>query len=177
MSSPERVYVDTNVFVHHLFATPNDPKEGEFVRRTTMFFLDVEKQKYKAVTSTFTLTEYRGVMKRIISDRAGRIATHQEVEETVQKLEDFIRSEGIEVFGADDLIQVGYSPLFGDCDRIVEKASPIYTAKGHKSIAGADGLLTALADRCQAHYVATFDTGFKGLKWAVVPLILWDAYA
>ncbi len=176
MLGPATVYIDTNIFVHHLYPTPGDPKEVEVVRRTTMFFQDVENQKYRAVTTTFTLTEYKGAMKRVLSDQQARIATDQEVDQAIQTVESFIRNMGIELFKADDLIKVGYSTLFADCDRIVEKSTPTLTTKGWKSIGGADGLLAALADRCAAQLVATLDSGFKGLKGGVSPLVLWDAY-
>ncbi len=146
------------------------------IRRTTSFFKDVEDQKYKAVTTTFTLTEFRGAMKRILSEQQGRLASDQQIDQAIQTVESFIVKMGIELFKADDLVKVGYSTLFGDCERIVEKSTAIKTAKGWRSIGGADGILTALADRCTAQFIATLDTGFKGLKWGLTPLVLWDAY-
>lgn len=60
----EVVYIDTMVFVYRLLPNPN---YGNLASQSSSFFDDVDAGKYQGITSTFTIAEYQGIVKRVIS--------------------------------------------------------------------------------------------------------------
>ncbi len=63
------VYIDTNVFVNKIILPLISPatitqNQTNLLRQTDNFLHDLVVGVYRGVTSTFTRTEYRGVMKR-----------------------------------------------------------------------------------------------------------------
>lgn len=170
---PERVYVDTMVFVYHLWS-----RKPFLAAKTKLFFEDVDKGKYKAVTSTFTKTEFVGVLKLILSEAFGKTPTDQQLDEATNKLDEFLAKVGFEIFNSDDLVGTGFTPVFTDCHDVAAKADSTLGTHDNKwrSVGGCDALITVLAERSQTQWIATFDQGYKGIKRNVKPMILQEVY-
>jgi hypothetical protein len=69
------VYIDTNLFAYQLLSSNHS---GDIVTRTNKFFKDIQNGKYQATISTFTETEYRSVVRKVISEKKIPITTSEE---------------------------------------------------------------------------------------------------
>jgi predicted nucleic acid-binding protein len=65
MASQQTVYIDTHVFAYVLLRDPQ--YKGMLADKATRFFNDIQSGKYLGIISTFTETEYRSVVKKVIS--------------------------------------------------------------------------------------------------------------
>ncbi|MDH3657383.1 MAG: hypothetical protein OEM77_04520 [Nitrosopumilus sp.] len=86
---PIRVYLDTNTFVHYLIK--NKPPLGPKVES---FFQDIESQKYLGVTTTFTISEYLGVVKEIVAEKENKSPNLEKIKKNRTSIERFYSSLG-----------------------------------------------------------------------------------
>lgn len=128
------------------------------------------------VISTFTIAEYIGVIRYLLSTKRDRQVTSIEISKMKEKIESFIAKMGITLFDADTLAQK--MTLFSECERIVENSTS-YKGKGDRKwhcVRGADALHIALALSMSAESIATFDKDFKGAGGVINPLMLPEVY-
>jgi predicted nucleic acid-binding protein len=63
-SHPQRIYIDTMVFLNQLINVTHP-----LHLKSKKFFYDVQNQKYQGITSSFTRSEYLGLIKELIADQ------------------------------------------------------------------------------------------------------------
>jgi predicted nucleic acid-binding protein len=175
------VYIDTNVFAYKLIPHPN--YKGKLLTKADNFFKDIVSGKYKGVTSTFTELEYRGIIKKVLSDLSNAHVSNLQEMAALSDFRRFIRHLGIMITDADALSSdpVGNINIFSTSSPILASSVPSHfphlKKNTWKSIGGADGITVNLAIRSNAQYFATFDRGFAGLNNAQLqPIIVLDVY-
>lgn len=169
-SPTDKVYIDTMVFVYFLASTG-----GFLYSRATRFMQAMQNQKFIGVMSTFTMTEFVGVMKEILAEVFKRPPTQQEMAKSIKQLDTVIDSYGITLYDADQLAVLQPSTMFREADSIVLTTDPHLGTldKEWHSLGGADAINVDLAQRCGAQFIATFDQGFSCLKTTTVkPLVI-----
>lgn len=174
LSPIDKVYIDTMVFVYFLTLTG-----GFLYSRATRFMQAMQNQKFIGVISTFTMTEFAGVMKEILAEGFKRPPTQQEMEKSIKQLDTVIDSYGITLYDADQLAAIQSPAMFREADAIVVKTDPHLGTRDKKwhSLGGADAINVDLAQRCGAQFIATFDQGFSCLKAATVkPLMIPEVF-
>lgn len=178
-SRMRRVYVDTMVYVYHLGPPHRLSTKAE------KFWVEVERRKYQAVATTFTVAEYLDVMKRILAVRLSATPARPHIETLKAEIEHFLEDMGIELLDADDLVvtNLGRSDIFRQVFQVIENVpATLGRDQEWRSVGGADAINAVLADRAGAELFATFDEGFRGidvlknLGYGIQPLILTDVY-
>jgi len=174
-----RVYVDTMVFIYHLGPRHYLSDKAE------KFFVEVERGKYQAVATTFTVAEYLAVMKEILAGQLRATPAQSHIDKLKIEIENFIGQMGIELLDADDLAEtpLGRSDVFRPSFQVVEGV-PVTLGRDRewRGVGGADAISVVLADRAGAELFATFDEGFRGLDalknfgYELQPLVLTDVY-
>ncbi len=162
------------VFVYYLTR-----REGTSHSQATRFFRDVNNQKYKAVTTTFTRSEYISVLKAVLAETSGSPPSPTAMAMALDTFDRFVVSIGVEVQDSDRLVGTGFAPLFSECENVCMSSDPIRgTRDGNwRTVGGADALLIIFAERSKADVFATFDQGYKGMKRpALRPLMLPEIY-
>jgi predicted nucleic acid-binding protein len=171
------VYVDTNIFVYHLW-TPTHP-QARYCRR---FLSQVEQGKLKVVVSTFVISETLAVGLRILSKMLDRGPTRADIEGMIADVKAMLDLFGFQVSDADNLTldQTGHGGVFDRAAGIVEASEPvrgrIEAGVDWFSVGGADAIHASLAEKLGATHIATCDRAFKGLAAEVEPAILKDVY-
>jgi predicted nucleic acid-binding protein len=149
------------------------------VRQANKFILDIQSGKYTGITSTFTLAEYRGVIKRRISETFNAPVSIYQEESAIITLNHFIRTCGIGLVDA-DLIATGSTGnlrVFADTENTIKTSAPIASGNQWKMIKSVDSLAVTIAIRIGADLFATFDEGFRGLGSSnITPFIVSDKY-
>jgi len=69
---PPKTYIDTMVFIYHFMQHGLSSKANKF-------FQDIEKGKYAGVTTSFTITEYLGVMRKALTEARNKPPTSADV--------------------------------------------------------------------------------------------------
>lgn len=165
-----RVYIDTMVFLNHLFN-----KEHPLHSISARFFLDIENQKYVGITSSFTRSEYLGVIKQLMAEGGDILSDQSKVNNTLKIFDEFIDEMGIEYYDSDELASTGN--LFSDSSDRISTSVPIRGRdKTWRALNGADSLLLIFAERTGSNSIATNDDGFKGTTSFVKPLVLREIY-
>jgi hypothetical protein len=159
-----------------------DPKyQGMLLNKATSFFNDIQSGKYLGIISKFTETEYRSVVKKVISSLNSQSITSIEEKTALDDFEQFTQRLGIGLTNS-DLIAIEDSSnigIFEIADVTMQSSIPFYHSKRKewKIIGGADAILINLAIRSGATMFATFDRGFKGLQNTnISPLIIPEVY-
>jgi len=168
---PPRAYIDTMVFIYHFMRHRLTPKANNF-------FKDIENGKYAGVTTSFTIAEYVGVMRKALTAVRNRPSTSTDVSKLRKEIEEFISNMGIIYFDADTLISPVYGKLFSSTENIVENAKHFKNPRSNKwyLVNGADALHVTLAVRAGADLYATFDDDFRGVDNWIKPLMLFEVY-
>ena len=168
---PPRAYIDTMVFIYHF-------KSHGLTSKADRFFHDIENGKYAGVTTSFTITEYLGVMRKALTEVRDRPITSTDVSRLRKEIEKFISDMGIIYFDADALASPIYGKLFSSTENIVENAKPFKSFRNNRwyLVNGADALHVSLALRTGADLYATFDDDFRGIDHWIKPLMLFEAY-
>jgi len=169
------VYIDTHVLAYRLLTSYNAGLQSKSVK----FFKDIETGKYRGIVSTLTRLEYRGVVKKVLSNYCNRAISAYEEQVALDDFDEFLENMGIGLVDA-DLLSRDSSGMISDIiqksEDILIPASPIYNPRAMKcpwtAMGGADALITNLAIRCDADYLATFDRGFKGLNSPYISTII-----
>jgi len=167
---PPKAYIDTMVFIYHF-------KRHGLTSKADRFFKDIEKGAYAGVTTSFTITEYLGVMRKALTEARNRPLASNDVSRLRREIEKFISDMGIIYFDADTLISPIYK-LFSSTENIVENAQPFRSPRTNRwyLVNGADALHVVLATRAGADLFATFDDDFKGVSSWIKPLMLFEVY-
>ncbi len=173
-SPTDKVYIDTMVFVYFLTLSG-----GFLYSRATRFMQSLQNQKFIGVLSTFTMTEYTGVIKEILAETFKRPPTEQETAKSLKQLYTVIDSYGITLYDADQLAALAPAGIFHQADSLVLRTDPHFGTRDKEwhSLGGADAINVDLAQRCGAQFIATFDQGFSCLKAAIVkPLMIPEVF-
>ena len=112
---PPKAYIDTMVFIYHFKKHGLTPKAYNFCK-------DIENGKYAGVTTSFTIAEYVGVMRKALTEARNSPSTPTDVSKLRKEIEEFISDMGIIYFDADTLISAVYGKLFSSTENIVENA-------------------------------------------------------
>lgn len=176
MSSGLRTYIDTNVFVYMLI--PDPAYSGEYLRKSKKFFQDITLGLYEGIISTYTETEYKGVVKKVISEINKCHITPKEENLALTDFRNLIATAGIGITDSDSLLKNSIKmDIFQAADLIVDSSGPIHHANHWKNIGGSDAIIVDLAIRSGASRLATFDRGFKGLNSSLIkPIIVQECY-
>jgi len=171
VASPPKAYIDTMVFIYHF-------KKHGLTSKADNFFKDIESGKYAGVTTSFTIAEYLGVMRKALAEARNSPSTSADVARLRKEIEEFISDMGIVYFDADTLVSPGYGKLFSPTENIVENAKHFKNPRTSKwyLVNGADALHVTLAVRTGADVYATFDDDFRGVNNWIKPLMLFEAY-
>jgi hypothetical protein len=145
------VYIDVMVFAYRLLPNPKYKQMG-WLQQTINFFEDIEKAKYQGIISTFTQIEYRGLVKKIISNINHDKITPEQEEVIMKDFDQFVMDLAIDVNDADHLTtdSLGNLNLFKVTFRIMEESCAYFHKKSKdndqwKNIGGADALTSSLA--------------------------------
>lgn len=167
------VYIDTNLFAYKLIRTGYKDK---LIKPTDKFFQDIQNGTYLAITSTFTETEYRSVVKRMISKAKNRQLTKLEEDTAMNDFHTFNKKMGI---GYTDSDVISYNNNTNQIDifsvagnTILQHVSPYYHDEQWRSIGGMDAIILNLALRSGANMIATFDNGFRGLSHPLIQALI-----
>ena len=149
--------------------------------KASNFFDDVEKGDYICRISSFTETEFLGVIKNLLCEKKNRPPTIDEVEAILREFNRFISEMGIELHDADALAiekPIEPSTIFSLSEKILDSATPFLGKRDKKwhSLKGADALHVALAIRVKAESYATFDDDFRGVSSWITPIMLSEVY-
>jgi predicted nucleic acid-binding protein len=168
---PPKAYIDTMVFIYHF-------KKHGLTFKANKFFKDIEKGKYAGVTTTFTISECIGVMRKVLTEARDRPPSLTDVSKLRKEIEKFISEMGIIYFDADTLMSPIYGKLFSSTENVVENAKPFKNPRTNKwfLVGGADALHVTLAVRTGAELYATFDDDFRGVGNWIKPLMLFEVY-
>lgn len=181
VSTPNLVYIDTHVFAYKLLSYTYGPKIANMIIQTGKFFQDIQNEKYQAIISTFTETEYRSVVKKVISEYMKRNLTEQEEINAINDFHAFNTTMGIGLSDSDGISfnhNINRYDIFSEVDQTIQNnVESYYHDTKWKVIGGADAILLNLALRSGANMIATCDMGFKGLKHPLIQaLIIPDIY-
>lgn len=173
----DAVYIDVMVFVYFLLS----PRYYGISQKSRAFFKDIQDGKYVGKVSTFSVMEYVGVAKAIISEQRKKEITHKETLAVKDTILQFIRDMGIELYDADELVvqqDMAKCSLFSESESLLENATPMLGRNDGKwhSLKGADSLHLVFALRTNAEYFATFDDDFRGVKNTVRTLMINEEY-
>lgn len=168
---PPRAYIDTMVFIYHF-------KRHGLTNKADKFFHDIESGKFAGVTTSFTITEYLGVMKKVLTEVRNRPLTSTDLAKLRNQIECFIDDMGIAYYDADALATPLLGKLFSSTENVVENAKPYRSRRNNKwyMVNGADALHVNLALRAGASLYATFDDDFRGVSSWIKPLMLYEVY-
>lgn len=168
---PPKTYIDTMVFIYHF-------KKHNLTPKADKFFKDIEKGKYAGVTTSFTIAEYLGVMRKALTEARDGPTSPKDVLKMRKEIEKFISNMGIIYFDADALVSTIYGKLFSSAENVVENAKPFKSRRTNRwyLVNGADALHVILATRAGADLYATFDDDFRGVDSWVKPLMLFEVY-
>ena len=181
-SIPNLVYIDTHVFAYQLlsYSYSMTAKIQKMIITTGKFFQDIQNGKYQAIISTFTETEYRSVVKKVISCYMKRPITPQEENIAMNDFRAFNQSMGIGLTNSDVIAynnNINQIDIFSTTDYTIQNNVNPYLDDKWKVIGGADAILLNMALRSGANMIATFDMGFKGVKHpSIQALIIPDIY-
>lgn len=182
ISTPNLVYIDTHVFAYRLlsYAYSNKPKISNMIIQAGKFFQDIQNGKYQAIISTFTETEYRSVVKKVISKYMKRSITPQEEIEAINDFHVFNTTMEIGLSDSDIIAynnDINRYDIFSEVEQTIQNNVEPYYHDEWRVIGGADAILLNLALRSGANMIATFDIGFKGLRHpSIQVLIISDIY-
>jgi hypothetical protein len=130
VSNIQLVYVDTNVFSIHLLPYPSSkPKQLLIQQATKQFFLDIENRKYLGIISTLTEIEYRGVVKKLISQRKNRSVSSLEEKRAMCDFNLFVEKLGIGLIDSDRIAldnASGKYNIFKSTEQVVKTSNPIH---------------------------------------------------
>jgi predicted nucleic acid-binding protein len=168
---PPKTYIDTMVFIYHFM------KHG-LSSKASKFFKDIEKGKYAGVTTSFTITEYLGVMRKALTEARNKPPTSTDISKLRKEIEEFISDMGIIYFDADTFVSPIYGRLFSATENVVENARPFRNPRTNRwfLVNGADAMHVTLAVRAGADLYATFDDDFRGVDSWIKPLMLFEVY-
>lgn len=168
---PPKAYIDTMVFIYHF-------KKHALTSKANNFFNDIEKGKYAGVTTTFTIAEYIGVIRKALTEARNRPPSSTDVSKLRKEIEKFISNMGIIYFDSDALVSPIYGKLFSSTEKVVENAKPFKNPRTNRwfLVNGADALHVTLAVRAGAELYATFDDDFRGVDNWIKPLMLFEVY-
>ena len=145
------IYIDTNLYAYKLMRTEYPEK---LVKPTDKFFHDIQNGTYLAITSTFTETEYRSVVKRMISKAKQRQITKLEEDAAMDDFHIFNKKLGI---GLTDSDVISYNNTTNQIDifsvagnTIFQNVSPYYYDTKWRVIGGIDAVILNLALRSGA---------------------------
>ena len=93
MSSQDLVYIDVQVFAYRLI--PNPTYGQKLFEQSRKFFEDISHGVFQGITSTFTETEYRGVVKRVLSNVRNHQITPLEEQVAMDEFNGFLSQLGI----------------------------------------------------------------------------------
>jgi predicted nucleic acid-binding protein len=163
-----RCYIDTSVFIWYLHSAAT-----EGYAKAEKFLKDIASGKYQGVTSTLVRFEYRGYLKEEKAMVNGANASKKELDLLIDKLERLIEDFGIEEDDADVLLGESW---IDDCEDIVTQCQPTLVRDEWMTMKGTDAIHAVVANRARTQQLATLDHGFKSLRGAVSPFVLWDVY-
>lgn len=156
---------------------PTHPQESHCQR----FLADIQAGNITGVITTFVVTEYIDVVKRLLAKRLGREPNQPELDAAVAAIEHTVGQFGIEEHDADRiaLAHAGPGGLFDHAAGIVIRSGSVQGRRDGKwrSVGGADALHVSLAERVGATHYATCDQGFSRLASTTVrSAIMEDEY-
>lgn len=171
VTTPPKAYIDTMVFIYHFMSHRLSSKANGF-------FEDIQKGKYAGVATSFTITEYLGVMRKALTEARNKPPTSADISRLRKEIEKFISDMGIIYFDADKLVTPIYGRLFSSAENIVENATPFKNPRTNRwyLVNGADAMHVTLAVRAGVDVYATFDDDFRGVDSWVKPLMLFEEY-
>jgi len=160
-SSKPKIYLDTNILVYHLMGKPQ-----KLAQQSGRLLLDIEKGRYTGTITTWTRTEFLGVVKTFLAQSNNRNPSTDEMLRAEKMLTDLISELGLELQDADVLAsQAGQTRLFAESDKILRNSSAVQRTDGRwTAIGGADSIHCVLAQRSGAQELATFDEDFRGIS-------------
>jgi len=171
------------VFIFHLIRNPN--KSAKWAFKASKFFQDVVNGIYEGVTTTFTELEYKGVVKRSLSNIHKMQVSPQQESAAALDFRNFIRNAGIMLLDADvlSIASISKVDLFSSTYSIMDNANPNSSPRypndqePWRSIGGSDGITVNLAIRSKAKFIATCDLGYRNLNHSnLQPIIIQDNY-
>lgn len=173
----DTIYIDVMLFIYYFLY----PSTSDLSRKSRNFFHDIENGRYVGIVSTFSVMEFIGVIKAIISDSLKRKISDNETQSMKKVILDFIYSMGIILYDSDSLtIPQGSTScsLFSECENLIEAAKPTLGAFDKKwhSLKGADSLHVLFALRVNAQRFATFDDDFRGIDDKIKVLMIREEY-
>jgi len=169
-----RVYIDTMVWIYHLF-------EQNHVMATCCerFLQEIEDGHLTGVSSSFTVQEALEVAKRSFSRKRNRPPGQAELAQIEGIIDGALRDLGIELHDSDRLTGLGGAPpdLFARTGEIIKQSRPYLCPDGAwRAVGGADAIHLAFSERSNADYYATCDQGFKGQVSRNKVSIVWEDY-
>ena len=168
---PRRVYLDTMILAYHL----GSPSGAAVLNRNLNFLTKISARQVVGIVSTFTVAECISVLAKAHAERNGTAPTLVQLAQAKEKIEQFIRSMGIELEDSDALCfdPNGNVNVFARTVQL-ELTSPPALGRDRKwrTFGGADVLHVIFAERSDADDFATFDEGFRNMNSQVVPVLL-----
>jgi len=161
------------VFIYHFLYSYTTYR---LTSKANSFFKDIEKGRYIGIISTYTISEYIGVVKEILCNRRNGQVFDNEIRKIKEKIEEFITRMGIILYDADSLTRK--TAVFSECEDIVERSTAFkgrLDGKWH-CIKGSDALHVAFALSVNAEAIATFDDNFRGASEMISPIMLSEVY-
>jgi len=166
-----KVYVDTNVFVYHLIPISSSRSK----KQAKNFFMDIQNQKLKGITSSFTKTEYLAVVKREYSRILNRKPSKTLIDSFIKALDDFIKNMGIEYHESDKLV-TNDKDFFSNVHNQVYDAKPVKRNSNWKICSAPDAIILSMAEKTNSDELITNDDGFSGTNTKIKIKILRDVY-
>lgn len=163
------------ILIYHLTQHPTEP-----ARRSGRLLHDIETGHLAGTITTWTRSEYLGVMRKLLAKTYNRNPTAAEMQTAENNFDSLITRLGLELQDADVLIgQGGQTRLFAESDSLLRNSSASRKRSSGEwtTIGGADSIHGVLARRAGAQELATFDEGFRGANFSgVTTFIVGDRY-
>lgn len=181
MSTQERLYIDTQVFVYY-FITKEKPEFSLIAKR---FLQKIEDGKYEGVVSLLTLMELtktvRSLSVQLMSEYdpqtwKERMSEAYKVINSIKNIK-IVEGNPDERVGTALIKGILYSEIVKEAHGILEKyTGKVYDSRQegliHSGINCVDGLHIVLARKTGCYKIATFDNGFLETTSEIVPLLL-----
>jgi len=158
MAEPsKKVFIDTNVLLSQM------NKDDVFNQQAGKFFYDLEKKKFKGVTSSINKTELLAAFKKTYSVANGKNPKPTVIEKFLQAFQKLIVSMGIEYVESDDVLQKS-EKFFSRAYQIIYDSKAVKKSKKWKFISGYDAGVILMAQKTRADVIMTNDDGYLGIK-------------
>jgi len=126
--------------------------------------------------STFTISEYIGVIKETLCNKRDGQVSDNEICTIKDQFENFLTQMGIMLYDADSIAR--RIAVFSECEDVIESSIAFKGRRDRKwhCLKGADALHVAFALSVNAEALATFDDDFRGASGLISPIMLSEVY-